>query len=57
MCISCKTTPLKFNQQIYFFGQKSMTVFTKWLQTAACIDIFARVQVRSVSSNEFLYDR
>ena len=29
MCISCKTPPLKFNQQIYSFGQKSTAVFTK----------------------------
>ena len=29
MCISCKITPLKFNQQIYSFGQKLTAVFTK----------------------------
>ena len=29
MCISCKIIPLKFNQQIYSFGQKSTAVFTK----------------------------
>ena len=27
MCISCKTTPLKFDQQFFSFGQKSIAVF------------------------------
>ena len=30
MCLNCKITPLKFNQQIYSFGQNSTDVFTKY---------------------------
>ena len=52
MCISCKITQLKFNQQMYSFGQKSTDVFTKCRTDFEPVPTleFTTVQIKAINS-------
>ena len=52
MCINCKTKPLKFNQQIYSFGQKLIAVFTKCYTDFEPVPTlkFIAAQIKAISS-------